>query len=379
MNWVLAIAVVFIALLLFEATKLRRSTSAISFRIVVTGTRGKSSLVRMLLAGIRTVEPATWGKITGDNPLSLAPDGTSSVLARRGPAHLREQAKFLISSRRRDARCVVMESMANSAEAMAAEMRLIRPDLVIVTNVRDDHRETLGNDPYLQRAAYLGSLPRTCRWLTLDARMIEFANLSGRYPAPIATKDSNSKPSGDERGGAPAETLATAEAALETLGWNTARAREAMFASSSQVVSAPSKVVLLGQEMTLLDAFSANDPFSLRLLWEEWRRDNGVDAKWSVLLNTRADRPLRTRQFCVWIAGRSDIENVYVAGSHRFAASRMLRRQGLHVTLIDDAAAALMPDPGEKPFSNGGRKVLVGLGNASGLPMRLRAAISRST
>ena len=50
--------------------------------------------------------------------------------------------------------------MTITPETMQAEMRLVRPTLVVLTNVRDDHRETLGSDPAAQRAAYLEAILR---------------------------------------------------------------------------------------------------------------------------------------------------------------------------------------------------------------------------
>jgi len=391
MNLVLGIAIACLAFLLVEAALLRRAARGIPRRILVTGTRGKSSLVRALIAGIRTVEPAVWGKITGDVPAILRPDGTTRVLKRRGPAHLREQARFLSHCRRNDAGCVVVESMAISPEAMKAEMRLIRPTLVIITNVRDDHRETLGADPDRQRAAYLESLPERCRWLTRDEDLIAFAARSSHWPEhepepePVS---GNGAPDADKgRAGINtetsivSETLATALAALDLLGWSTGPSRRALADAAAEVVKPPAMVTLGGREMILLDAFSANDAVSLDRLWSEWRRDSGDISGWSVLLNTRADRPLRTGQFCRWITGRRDIDEVYVAGSHSSAAARLLRRHGLRINRLPARGVSVSSTsgPAGSPTGSGlmgSGRVLVGIGNAGGLGLELRTAAS---
>jgi poly-gamma-glutamate synthase PgsB/CapB len=367
MSWVLGITIAAFAYLLVEAALLRRAAHAIPQRIVVTGSRGKSSLVQTLLAGIREEEPASWGKITGDIPSVLVPHGTNRILPRRGPAHLREQARFLWSCRRQRARCVVVESMSISPEAMAAEMRLIRPTLVVVTNVRDDHRETLGGDPDGQRTAYLESLPARCTWLTLDAELLAFTARSSRYPAPVRVAAED-----DSHGDIRSEMFSAAEAALEVLGWNTEGARGAAQAAAARIVMQPRNVVFLGEDTTLLDAFSANDPESLARLWAEWRRDSGDVSKWSVLLNTRADRPIRTRQFCDWLSSRHDVDEVYVTGSHSSTATRLLRRERLRATRLPSGVPAISPGTDRTPSRAECRKVLVGIGNARGLGLRLR-------
>jgi poly-gamma-glutamate synthase PgsB/CapB len=373
MDWVLGISILLLALLLLEAALLRRAVNGIPCRVLVTGTRGKSGLVKILTAGIRESEPRTWGKITGDVASSLAPDGTSNVLKRRGPAHLREQAKFLRDCRRKGGRCAIIESMAFSPEAMIAESRLVRPTLVVITNVRDDHRETLGSEPEQRRAAYLSSVPRDCRWLSLDEELLAYAAASGRYPAPVPRPHHGDASGDPDDSGAVAETVANAEAALDALGWNTEAACRAVRAAAAQA-QAPQRVVsCLGRRMTLLDAFSANDPQSLDRLWADWRRAAGDASSWSVLFNTRADRPLRTRRFCRWLAERGDVDEVYLAGSHAPAAARLLREQKPRVTTLDDDKSAIMPVESEPP-SGASRDVLVGIGNVRGLGSRLREA-----
>jgi poly-gamma-glutamate synthase PgsB/CapB len=374
MNWVLGITIAACAFLFLEAVLLRKAAHSIPFRIVVTGTRGKSSLVKTLLAGIRTVEPATWGKITGDVPAVLAPDGMARVLNRRGPAHLREQAKFLFSCRRQNARCVVVESMAISPEAMGAEMRLLQPTLVVVANVRDDHRETLGGDRDRQRATYLSSLTRNCRWLTLDAGLLAFAGQSKLHTAPEIGPTTDLVFAESENIGVGSETLSTATATLEALGWNTGPARRAMTAAAAEAVTPPRTVLFLGQEITLLDAFSANDTLSLNRMWTEWRRNIGDDSNWSVLLNTRADRPLRTGQFCQWLSARGDVDEIYVTGSHSSTAVRLLRRQNRRVTRLPAGTPTAVSGNGDSIVATGKRRVVVGVGNVRGLGLRLRAA-----
>jgi hypothetical protein len=257
-------------------------------------------------------------------------------------------------------------------------MRLIRPSLVIVTNVRDDHRETLGDAPDRQRAAYLNSLPSRCRWLTRDAELLAFASRSKRYPEPEPISETSPEPNQIENMDVVSETSSTALAALDALGWNTEPARQAVHAAAMQVVTPARTVRFLGEEATLLDAFSANDTQSLDRLWSEWRRDSGDPSAWSVLLNTRADRPLRTRQFCRWLGARKDVDEVYVAGSHRSAAARLLRQQRFRVTQVTGDKPAVVSGSGGPPNAAESRRILVGIGNVQGLGLSLRRAAGGS-
>jgi len=92
-----------------------------------------------------------------------------------------------------------------------------------------------------------------------------------------------------------------------------------------------------------------------------------------VILSTRADRPLRTRSFVAWLAGRDDVDTVYVTGSHRHAARAMLRRHGLTVHDIGGRQMPLTVLDGPAAAPAGDCPVLVGIGNSRGLGLALRA------
>jgi hypothetical protein len=181
-------------------------------------------------------------------------------------------------------------------------------------------------------------------------------------------------PTASESADAASETLSTVLTALDVLGWSTEAAREAVSAAAEKVVTPPGSVSFLGEEMTLLDAFSANDTQSLERLWSEWRRVLTAPSDWSVLLNTRADRPLRTRQFCRWLAGRNDIDEVYVAGSHQAVAARLLRSHKLRVTRLPAGVTQAASSSGRPRKTRGSARILVGIGNVQGLGLSVRQA-----
>ena len=233
-------------------------------------------------------------------------------------------------------------------------------------------RETLGCDPDEQRRAYLAALLPGCRWLTLDADLLACSSRSGHFPDPVACAPSRSFSQGIDNE-ALRELLDTAEAVLHELGWDTEAARRAMIQEAAALVRPGRNLTFKGREIVLLDAFSANDPQSLDLLWNNWRRDLQDETPWAVLLATRADRPLRTRQFCAWLAGRSDVGMVYLAGSHAPAAERLLHRSGLPVQKVGAGLGWFTTAAKDRPAPGHDRPdMLVGLGNAHGLGLYLR-------
>jgi poly-gamma-glutamate synthase PgsB/CapB len=368
--WAVLLTAAWVAFLLIEQRSLRRARESVPVRIMVTGTRGKSSLVRILTAGARVAEPATWGKITGDVPTLLLPGG-DEVIRRRAGARLAEQGWLLRKCRRGGVRCLVVEAMTITPELMKAEARLLLPSVIALVNVRDDHQETLGDDPVLQRRAYLDSLPAQSRVVTRDPALVACLPRTERAVSGAATDHPDLL-----AGLAPVqrELVLLADEVLAALGLSSAASLQAMAAAARPMASAPRRVAWQEGEAVLLDAFSANDTESLDALWAGWRGELGAQAPWSVVLATRADRPLRTRRFCAWIAARDDVEAVYVTGSHRHAARALLRKGGVRVHDIDGARRPLTLLGGTVAApADGKRTVLVGIGNARGLGLALRA------
>lgn len=361
-NLLLPITIACIAALAVEAIALGRDRRAVPRRILVTGTRGKSSLVRILTAACRAVEPATLGKTTGDAPELHLPGGERAVLRRRGRARIIEQARLLRTCRKRGIRCLVVESMSITPEIMRAETRLIRPTHVAVVNVRDDHRETLGADPGEQRARYLESLPVGTPWFTRDRGLLAQSN---------AASERDPRAQGDFAD----EMLGLAQDVLHACGWATPAALEAAEQAAAELVAEPREIADENGRFIFLDAFSANDPHSLDLLCAHWRRRIPLARSWSFLFATRADRPLRTQQFCAWLRAQRELGTVFVAGSHALYALRALRRAGIDARLARERSGGTFAGILDLPPADRPTGVLVGIGNAGGLGLRLRRAL----
>ncbi|MCK7480234.1 MAG: hypothetical protein M0C28_25450 [Candidatus Moduliflexus flocculans] len=85
------------ALLAALAAEHRRhaGTEPVPLRIGVTGTRGKSSVTRLIAAALRGSGRRTLAKTTGSRPMLILPDGTEREIPRPGPATILEQKRLL--------------------------------------------------------------------------------------------------------------------------------------------------------------------------------------------------------------------------------------------------------------------------------------------
>ena len=91
----LAAVLLFLVYLFIERILLDRRLDSIPLRIAVTGTRGKSSVVRLLSSILRADVRTGLAKTTGSVPRYLLPDGSEVEVPRRGVPSIIEQ-KMLI-------------------------------------------------------------------------------------------------------------------------------------------------------------------------------------------------------------------------------------------------------------------------------------------
>ena len=98
------------------------------------------------------------------------------------------------------------------------------------------------------------------------------------------------------------------------------------------------------------------------------------------LLNTRADRPLRTLAFAEFIAGQTSYQAIALAGDGAFLARRHLRRRAIPAPIFTLAErepsrllAAIARQAGTLSFT------LVGMGNHRGVGEALRRYFAEGT
>ena len=128
-----------------ERVNHQRAISSIPLRVHVNGTRGKSSVTRLIAAGLRAGGIRTFAKTTGTAPRIIDSKGRDRVIHRLRSASIGEQIKLmqLFSKEKPDA--VVMECMAVQPEYQwISEHQMIQSHIGVITNARPDHLEEMG-------------------------------------------------------------------------------------------------------------------------------------------------------------------------------------------------------------------------------------------
>lgn len=119
---------------------------AIPIRIHVNGTRGKSSVTRLIAAGLRAGGKITVAKITGTLPRVVLPDGREAAIVRLMGANIIEQKYIFRHAVSHKPDAIVIECMAvNPVYQWITERKFIRSTIGVITNCRPDHLDQMGS------------------------------------------------------------------------------------------------------------------------------------------------------------------------------------------------------------------------------------------
>lgn len=297
-----------------------RNLSSVPLRVIVTGSRGKSSLTRLLHAGLNACGLRTHARITGVIPRELTPKG-ERVIRRRSPADIREM-RWWLSQVPPDADALVVENSAVSPELQSFAPDLVSPTLAVWTTLRADHVEVWGPGREGAAKTLIRGVPRGVpvaagMELTLSP-LPELFKANGNIlytPAPGKNVFLPGALSGSTHD---AENLALAQLACELcractgLDIDVARAARAMSALAPDI--ADFRIVRNGTD-ELAAAFSANDTESTTRLFEEtgWSPEETT-----LLYHHRPDRNARLASFLPWIESYSWRKKIYTRSRRTF-------------------------------------------------------------
>ncbi len=370
----------FLLLLLAERLRLDAHRRRISIRVSVTGTRGKSSVTRLVAAALRESGLRVLAKTTGSRAVLILPDGTETAVSRRGPASILEQKKLVRLAARLGADVLVSEMMSIRGECLSAESRhILRPDVLVLTNVRLDHVEAMGGTREDIAACLASAFPENGTVLIPEEEI--YLVFRGATVIPVPRDDRLVVPRGEFE-----VNVRLAVAAAKLLGVDEAAALRGIAGARPDFGSLKVRDVRragTGPEITLVSAFAANDPESTTLALEKVFSDPGFPGRRAIgLLNLRADRGDRTLQWAEALeAGAfARFDLLALLGSpSRALASRLRRRSSWRgerlVVLRGKNPAQILA---ELTAAAGGPAVVVGLGNIGGAGAALLEAVENA-
>ncbi|TXT44634.1 MAG: Mur ligase middle domain-containing protein [Spirochaetes bacterium] len=278
----------------------KKRLSSIPVRVCVNGTRGKSSVVRLIAAALRDSGIPCLAKTTGTAPRIILPDGREEVFRRRGPARIIEQTRVARMAFRLGAKALVVECMALAPENQGVfETMLTASTIGVITNVRLDHRDVMGGTEGEVEEALANTVPHNA---TLVVGETQGGSIITAQCKKRGTRLFHALP-GEEDSAAAArfpytafpENIAVALKVCELCGIG----REKALAAMLKAIPDPGVRPLVsfgrgGRNFRILDAFAANDYESTLGVWERFG-PRGREGKYLVMaVNNREDRPWRS-------------------------------------------------------------------------------------
>ncbi len=319
MNFIIVLLVLAITAGIIENLYHSAARRQVPIRIHVNGSRGKSSVTRLIAAGLRTTGKRVIAKTTGSAPRFIFEDGSEQPIPRRGKPNIKELLGFFRIVKRKRAEAVVVECMAILPELQkVTEHSIVKSTIGVITNVRPDHIGEMGTT--------LGEIAESLS-LTVPLRGVLFTS-EQRFASVFAEKAKRQNtefnpvevhdPTDDEMRHFPyvehKENVALALSVCEYLGVERTRALEGMHHAEPDIgVLRIHRVVEDGKIIEFVNAFSANDPESIALIWEKVKKR--MEQK-IVLINTRRDRIIRSKQLGKLIAQEIKADHYFVTGTY---------------------------------------------------------------
>ena len=309
----------------------------IPLRILVTGSRGKSSTVRLIHAALTEAGIPTLGKMTGAASRELDTSGTERPTSRIGQVSVLEMLEVVHRSFTRDStppEAVVLECMAVTPDLIElCAVDIVRPQASIVTNALWDHLEEQGTT--LEQIAISLSRSMVTADVAITSEHREQVRAVLAYEATIHdcaldAVDGGALPQAvlDQVPWAHPDNVAMALAASAWAGVDQDTALRGMAAATTEPIpTVPVTQVIDGIEWWYRDIGSTNDTDSLTPVLLDARAQMPSDAVVLAILTTRWDRPLRAIQFAASIAP-ADVDGIVIVGEPDLVVRHYAYRAG---------------------------------------------------
>ena len=278
------------------------SLKSIPLRIHVNGTRGKSSVTRLIAAGLREGGLKTFAKTTGTAPRVIDSDGKDRIIHRLRLPSIGEQVKLLsyFSSQNPDA--VVIECMAVQPQYQwIAEHQMVKSNIGVLTNVRPDHLDEMG--PTENDVAY-----SLCNTVSVDGVFITGENQKTQLIKNVVENNGSKFIHSDEKSVSHDElnnfayiehpsNIAVALDTCKVAGVDRETAIKGMYKVQPDVGALISWDLIINKKKSkFINGMAANDPVSTLQIWELISKRYLNEKLSCIFFNSREDRPSRTHQ-----------------------------------------------------------------------------------
>lgn len=331
-HFILLVGILYITFLIYENYSLSVIRKGFRHIIHVNGIRGKSTVCRLIDAGLRAGGYKVFTKTTGTSPRTLHADGSEHELRRIGRANIKEQIRVIRNAQQQDAEILVIECMAVKPELQKiSQEKIVAADIGVITNVRPDHLDEMGNSLNEVAGALSLTIPNKGVLFTADSNYIDYFRLAAEEKDSVAFLPEQFEE--DLSYIDFKDNVSLALAVCQYLGVQRDIALEGMrnYRKDPGILKVYKKKNMVGKSLTFVNALAANDPESTRIIMEQtYIKTVQAGEKRVLLINNRKDRLSRLSQFCDFILQfRDKFDDIWICGSHRQLFASMLVKRGI--------------------------------------------------
>lgn len=309
-----------IALAIWEYFRHQSYVNSIPVRIHINGTRGKSSVTRLVGAGLRAGGFKTVTKVTGTFPRLIMSDGTEAAIHRKEKANILEQLNVIKYAAKQKSDVLILECMALRPNyQFICEHQMVKATHGVITNIRLDHLDVMGPTLDEVAEALCCTIPKKTKLFTSEDRCFNYMrNIAQKRKSEIYQSLGEKVTEEEMKGFRYIEHKANVDLALEiceSLGVDRNVALSEMKTTvpdegvlTKSVIKSNDKVV------NFYNGFAANDPESTLMIWNAIEGSHSDGEERIILLNTRKDRQDRARQLVEAIASNMEFEKIALIG-----------------------------------------------------------------
>ncbi len=364
-----------ILLLLFwvyEYYRHQKYRKSIPFIIHVNGTRGKSSVTRLIAAGLRAGGKKTLAKTTGSAASIIYENGSERLINRYFGANISEQIKTIKFASERKVEYLVLECMAVTPEYQwETEHKMVKADIGVITNSRLDHLDVMGPGIKNVTLSLCNTVPKHAKLFTAEYKMFPLMKkIADKMNTKIERSKEDEVTDEEMRNFSHIEHKENVALALKVCmecGVDRETALEGMYKAKPDVGAAEIFVKKYKDKRIFFShSFAANDPQSTEILIKYVQKLYRNTDETAIVLSTRADRIFRSKQL-VEMVKNLNYSMLYLVGEQtqtifNYAISKKLPKEkvkNLGWVKGEDLAKELQDLKGSKIL-------LMGIGNIHG-------------
>lgn len=353
-----------------------RALRRIKTRVHVNGTRGKSSVTRLIAAGLRAGGIRTCAKTTGTLARMIMPNGSEYPVYRPSRANVIEQLRIVRTAAELEAEALVIECMAVQPHLQAlCEDVFVQSTHGVITNARADHLDVMGPGEVDVALALAATTPYGGTMLTGERRHLSVFEEAAKdrgsrlVHIPLEDVEAISREDLDRFSYVEhAENLALALRVCRELGIDRETALRGMWAATPDPGALTAvEIEFFGRHLTFVNAFAANDPESTGRIWNmSFERYPGREKRIAVV-NCRADRPDRSRQLGQACMGWAPADAYVLIGTGTYLFAKSAFQEGLDPGRVVYAEERRVEETFEQIVELAGASALIiGIANIGG-------------